>query len=533
MKRLASRSFCLGVQWDAASWETVLPWCEYLFDKLKGQRLHWNLPAFPSEGPARRRAAVAKALRARIEENGDVVSSAGFAGACHPLLNLDELEKELGWGLKNPWGTGITDVLGMKPDILVPPVPDLVRPQAWAMYRDHGFTRIGIRGCGPGQLPGLDGAFSYGLLPLAAPAREDAARLLRRLSADGGPTVLILDLGGLASLGPLERAVTEIASLLPPAESRGLPLISELPPPARRPGRPGARVPMPPAAVLRARIGAAEALSRKKRKKTEEYRDLLRLLGPNPSPVAPRPAPDASPQGSAQLVAHMLGEVSLGGDQFDVCLSGGRFCGIGRRGVDFLPRRPALSALVIDGRPRAYRTQSSFSFEGENGTGLREELTLEGGDGGTLRLEYSFREGSPLLSVTGRVAWPRLEGARVVDEHAPFAIALTEAARDGTVEVKVSAPDESLFSVPVDEGTGPVLVPGSAYRVRLSTGGRLLLRFAAKDCRTWGLAWFRVARVRGKRFLEFNPFGSYAPVPAAALGGTVESFSLFIGLDAD
>ena len=59
----------------------------------------------------RKRASLVRTLHARLERGGDGITSAGFSGACHPLLNLDELDKELSWGLKNPWGTGLTDVL--------------------------------------------------------------------------------------------------------------------------------------------------------------------------------------------------------------------------------------------------------------------------------------------------------------------------------------------------------------------------------------------------------------------------------------
>src|SRR5271157_5998484 len=135
---------CLGLQWDAASWDTVPFLYESLLAWLDDRRVHWNLPALPPEMPARKRAAALKPLRSRIETRGDAVTSLGFAGAVHPLLNIDELEREVSWGLKNPWGTGITDVLGIRPTILIPRVADLMRPGAWKLYRDQGFRSIGV-----------------------------------------------------------------------------------------------------------------------------------------------------------------------------------------------------------------------------------------------------------------------------------------------------------------------------------------------------------------------------------------------------
>ncbi|MGA2479071.1 MAG: hypothetical protein ABSG63_10025 [Spirochaetia bacterium] len=540
MKRRNDRRICLGIQWDAGSWDNALPWCEYLFSKLGRQRLHWNLPALPTDGQARKRAAFIKALRGRLEENGDAVTAAGFAGAFHPLLNLDELEKELAWGLKNPWGTGVTDALDIKPTVLVAPMPDLIRPEAWKLYQAHGFTQVGIR-ANPGDPPSasaLPGSFTYTRLAVGEMPADGPGRFLRRLNASTGTIILFLDLSGLTGMEPLERAINECLALLPPADEGGLSLIAECAPagPSEGPAalrKPPFDVSFEPAALLRAKLAAAEPLSRKKRKKAEEYVELLRLLGPGKKPAAPRAERQADKPHNARLVAHMLGEVSLSGDTFDVHLVGGRFCGITHRGTVLLPRRPAVSSMVVGGRTVFYKTQSSFSFEGENGTGLREELALDGGTGGSISIEYSFQDDSPLLSVTGHVRHPRIEPPRVVDEYAPFAFTLCEVPKSAAVEVQVAAPDESFFVSRLEESSGGVLLPGASYRVRCAAGGWALIRFSPRDSRKWGLASFRIVRARGKRFLECNPFGSYTPIPSETLGGTLESFSLFLGLEAD
>jgi hypothetical protein len=537
MKRRSGRRICLGIQWDADSWDGALPWCECLQARLGRQRLTWNLPAFPPDGAARRRAALVRILRGRLEENGDAVTAAGFAGASHPLLNLDELDKELGWGLKNPWATGITDLLDVRPAVLVAPMPDLVRPEAWKLYRAHGFSQVGIRAGSGGPPAGEPRAFGYSLLPLAGATAEGVTRFIRRLAAAAGTLTLVLDLSGLADLGPLERALEECAALLPGAEGGGFSLVGDpanaapASAPAGAPQGAPLDVTQVPASVLRARLAAAEPLSRRKRKKAEEYRELLRLLGPGkPAAALPVDRP-AEPSNSARLVAHMLGEVALAGDSFDVHLSGGRFCGVTHRGRELLPRRTAVSSMTVGGRTFFYRTQSSFSFEGENGTGLREELALEGPAGGSISIEYSFRDDSPLLSVTTRIRHPRLDPQRAVDEYSPFAFTLAEAPRTGPIEIQVAAPDESVVTVRIEEGS--VLLPGAAYRVPSAAGGRVLVRFSARDGRRWGLSSFRVVRSRGKRFLECNPFGSYTPVPPEALNGACETFSLFLGLEAD
>ena len=131
------------------------------------------------------------------------------------------------------------------------------------------------------------------------------------------------------------------------------------------------------------------------------------------------------------------------GRDFDVKLSGGRFCGITQHGSWLLPSRPALSYLRMQGRTTPFRTLSSFSFEGENGTGLREELGIEGENGTRLSIEYSFCDDSPLLSVNAEISYPRLGAARVVEEYAPLAIALAQLPKGGSVTIEAIAPDES------------------------------------------------------------------------------------------
>jgi hypothetical protein len=534
MKRRTDRRICLGFQWDAGSWDNALTWCAWLFTKFDRQRLHWNLPAFPPDGQLRKRASLIKALRSRIEGNGDVVIAMGFAGACHPLLNLDELDKELSWGLKNPWGTGITDVLDVRPTVLMPRMSDLLRPEAWKQYRAHGFTQVGIAG-NFRPLPAVrsEGIFPYVLLPVGDAG--SVSRRLRRLISSGEDLFLIMDLSGSAGRGPLERGIDDCAAALLAPGGHTFSLVDDAAPavPALPPRLPDCRSDWSafPAPVLRAKLAATAAIARKKKKKSEEYRELLSLLAPGDAVTPALDKREKEMGNRARLVAHMLGEVALTGAEYDVRLTGGRFCGITRRGNDILPHRPAASYLLVDGATRQYRTVSSFSFEGENGTGLREELALEGEDGATLSIEYSFRDDSPLLSVSAEILHPRLENSGIVQEYAPLAIALAEVPRGAKVEVEASAPDESAFSSLISEDRGWILIPGAAHRIRGAAGGWISIRFAPREGRRWGLPFFRIVRARGGRFLMMNPFGSYAPMPAAALRGRREHFSLFLGLE--
>ncbi|HEY9593160.1 MAG TPA: hypothetical protein VHE79_01690, partial [Spirochaetia bacterium] len=227
--------------------------------------------------------------------------------------------------------------------------------------------------------------------------------------------------------------------------------------------------------------------------------------------------------------AHMLGEVTLAGSDFDVRLVGGRFCGAVSRGRELMPRRQASSYLRTAGRTHYYRTISSFSFEDDTGTGLREELALDGGEGAAIKVEYSFRADCPLLSIGVEVSYPSL--AFDVEEYAPFAIAVREMKRGDSALVEVTAPDDSASTLTVTAESGPVTWAGASFRVRRADGGWVVLRFGTADTRRWGLASFRVTRIRGERVLEANPFGSYSAIPGSSLSGRRESFSLLLGVE--
>jgi hypothetical protein len=530
MKRREGRRVFVGFEWEAGSWDDALLWCDQLFKKLDRRTVHWNLPAFPADSQTRKRASLLRMLRSRIEGSGDRVTSMGFAGACHPLLNLDELEKELSWGLKNPWGTGLTDLFGVRPRILVPRVPDLARKDAWDLYGAHGFTLVGVsEASGAARRDQETGCFRFTRLLVSSTRPGDPAlRAVRRRLSGAENVFLMLDLTGLTAPGLLESVLAELAgpdfSLL---EEPSAPQQANTSP------VPGGRVDWSPVPVpiLRTRIEAAAGYARRKRKKTEEYQDLLLLLARGGEQARPSGRDSQCAQNELRLVAHMLGDVALTGKNFDVRLSGGRFCGITRRGAALLPSRAAVSYIRSGGRTVPFRTLSSFSFESEEGTGLREELGLEGGEGASLSIEYSFCDDSPMLSVTAEAAWPQLSGSRVVDEYAPIAITLATVAKGATVTVEARAPDESLSSAILSEGGGAVMLPGSNHRIRRDDGGWVVVRFAPREGRKWGLPCFRVTRAGGRRFLEMNPFGSYAPMPSAALSGRKETFSLLIGLE--
>jgi hypothetical protein len=284
-------------------------------------------------------------------------------------------------------------------------------------------------------------------------------------------------------------------------------------------------------AGLNAVLAGTGGMSRKKRKKNEEYSSLLSQLGSIADGSAAPAAGAADPRKQLRLVAHMLGDVALAGSGFDVRLQGGRFSGVTRQGHELMPVRPARSFLRVGGRLLTYRTVSSFSFESEHGTGLREELRIDDVQGSLIRIEYSFRDDSPFLSVVVETQFPQIPPGAQVEEYAPLAIALRPLKKGEAAAVEVSAPDGSTSSIEVSEEAGSVLAPGALHRIRRVDGGWVVIAFDSPGGPAWGLPSFQVARGRGGRVLEANPFGSYARQPGPPLSGRNARYSLRLGLE--
>jgi hypothetical protein len=526
-ERMAKRSgkqVFLGVQWNSGSWDILPPLCELVIKAIGKRSLLWNLPALPADNTRRAQTWLKAAVRERLEQ--DLVAAMGFAGACHPILTMDELEKELSWAIENPWGTGIAQALEVRPDIIMPRVADVLRADALAAYRNHGFRTLGVqagRGLAWFAQDGLE-CFTCQRLSGANP------RGLPRGSRNAA--LIMLDLSAPATAGSVQAALNLVLGSLAPegvasplsgghSLSVGLRSLADL-----------AQDWSPfPAPLLRQALGSAPAGSRKKRKKNEEYRALLfgYSLG-DPRHATAVKAANPLPDGS-HLVAQMLGEVSLAGAGFDVKLAGGRFTGIAKNGRDVLPARPARSYLRVGGRNLPFRTRNSFSFEWDKGTGLREVLGIDSQEAASLNIEYSFREESAMLEITADVLWPPLAGGSVVEEHAPLVITLRELGRAEEAQIRAEAPDGSAASLCPDVG-GWMVIPGSLHRIPLPGGATLVLRPGPTGNRGWSLASFRVAREGRRRFLEANPFGGWFPLPAALISERRERFSLLVGIEA-
>jgi len=532
MVKRGGRQVFLGVQWDCGSWENLPPLCDFLLEKVGKRPLAWSFPARLPENPKNSRLWLEKTIGPRADI--DLVAGMGFAGACHPVLTLDELEKEVSWGLENPWGSGVVQLTGAHPEILIPRVPDLQRPEASKLYARHGFRILGVpngRELAWFTEDGLE-CFTFARIRVA---REfgfgQGTRSFRPALPRGGNILLVLDLSGNVTLEDLASAFDR--TVAPWLASDGTPSpLKTTHTTSRGIGRLAVDSldwsPFPDP-ILRQVVATHAVGLRKKRKKNDEYRELLTGLSlasaPDPQDASRTPLA----RDGAQLVAQMLGEVALAGNGFDVRLIGGRFTGITKAGRQCLPARPARSYLRVGGKTLQFRTMNSFSFEGDGVIGLREVLGIDSQEA-SLDIEYSFCEGCSMLEITAEVRWPVLPPGAVVEEHAPLVISIREVERGEEVVIECAAPDGSASS-PRIGGHRWTVIPGALYRIALGGGTTLLMRPGPMGATGWGLATFRVAREGRRRFLETNPFGGWSPLQAAVLSGRREKFSLLVGIE--
>ena len=510
-----------------------MEWCGPVLSRLERTPVLWSFPAITRGGGS----TLLDELKRRLASGRDLIVSMGFRGAIHPVLSLDEIEKELSWAVSNPWSTGLKDLFGLEGKVLAPQVPDFRRPRAAEAYSKAGFSRICVRwpdGRGPCKRAGITLIPFIHLLPKPGTPAELSKSIARAVGRNAEPFIIV----------DLSRAVSSdcitgyLEALLAFMRSAGF----EIAPPETLFSRKGQDFPgaLPevwpevPTQTLRENMAAVSYLQRKKKKKNEDYRKILDHL-------SYRGIWDSSTEKYAHeektrektLVAHMQGDVMLAGSDFDVRLSGGRFYGLVKQGRPITPGIPASSYMTIKGKTYHFKSRSAISFEGDAGTGLRDDLMLDpafpqGANGGRLGIEYEFRGDVPELFISVSLKYPDFQD-QTVDDLAPLVLSLAELEPGASGEIAVTYPDGSSAHYAIMESDGWKAVPGLSWHIRTSAGG-IALHASPVSERKWGLCFFRVVKKRGRRQLEVNPFGTPRPFPGTLVGGKTETHSVLIGL---
>jgi hypothetical protein len=518
--------------------------------------LHWNLPLAPLAAAGSRPAAELGArIRARVKAQADAVLPAGFRGAPHPLLQAEELERELAWCRRNPWLPGAKSLLGQEPVHLLPLVPDLLREQAGGLYSRRGFLSVGValplqearrllfarRGCYRfllARAPDRAAVYSC-LLPPPGMDPVRLAGLLDGLGVGQQPLFLLLELGAEAAGPRLEPLVQALAArydlqalslardpLFPEGEAAGEPpydpaaLMSAFDPLELNSPR-----------VLEATARAAALRGRRRRRTEADLRAVVEAVAGPPRGAA-RNRERARPSPEQVLIASMAGSVSLDGPRYAATFDDGRFTGLRLDGTQVLAGLPARSYLMVKGKIKELQTESAFSFEREQESGLRSVLKTRLPDtDGDIRLQTDAYFRDQELEMDFLLSFPVFPPETVLERLAPFELVLFALGRQEQAQVSSDLGGGLVHRQTLGAEPACRLLYGTRFLLSSLPAGGPALTLAARDAGAGPLVLpLCVRRERGRCLLLANPLGSYSPAPAAAYSGRTESFSLRVGL---
>ncbi len=559
--------------------------------------LAWNLPLAPLEG--RGRADLAVEIKTRVRSRCDQVLLMGYGGGPHPLLAAEELEKELDWCRRNPWGSGARSLLGQEPKHLLPLAADLARESQDGVYGRHGFETVGLaepleqalarfsvgrgaawsaaryRGAKRNPLLRRRAAYRFALehrpgrvalypawvltpgdetrsedLGGTLPAGRTEESMLQAAAELAGrqPLFLLLDLGGECRseerleapesrrepapvLAPLLRALEASFQLEFLSLEEAL-AQAEAPPAGAGNLGPADPLPLLCPAALEATSRAESLRARLRRRTDSDLRAVLETLGG----VQLRPRPASRPREARRaaeptLIAAMSGLVALQGDSLAATFADGRLSGLQKAQTLALGAGPADSYLIAAGRFLPLESESAFSFEQGQDSGLRSVLKapLDGGQV-ELIIQACFREGQEDLELDLRLRFPELSPQLDLQAVVPLELPVFALAEGEQAAVSGELLGGGSIAGTLEAAEGQRLFTGARFRLRKAGGGPALV---FSSCSPAGVVvlGLRVIRFRKGLHVLASPFGARFAAPARLYSGRTVSFSLRLGLE--
>lgn len=468
-------------------------------------------------------------LADRLRIGLDRTVAVGFRGSFHPLLALREVERDLRWAVRDPWGGGTDRVVRTSTVAIFPFHPDFGRPGMLPAYRAAGFdTAVFL--CRPSRVtryaPVLQEPESgLRLLPVIR-ASADTPAQARTLSATakgpGARTFFLLfdgkDRGAEAAralLARLSRRHTLRFHALPAPE-----LPSQTVTTAELAAMADVALPCTPGA--RHQWLSAEPLRRSAR--NADARALLGALAHRTPGLVEVPAGEL-PIPTRLHTSVMPGLVTLSGASFDVRLDGGALAGISRRGEPLFPLAKLRSYITVGRAVRPFTVLSAASFEDGPARGLRAAMSVEGG---ALVVDYAFVDRCDALLVDVHASYPALPAA--CSAVVPFALAIDLPPGTDGVKVQCLADDAVRREITLPAGrrsAAPETAAGTAFVIE--TGGQsLCLSFPERRGLTYRPLQCMVVQDRGTRVLLLNPLGTFHPAEAPAYSSMREQLTLLL-----
>jgi hypothetical protein len=227
----------------------------------------------------------------------------------------------------------------------------------------------------------------------------------------------------------------------------------------------------------------------------------------------------------------MSGLVALQGDGLAASFADGRLSGLQRAETWALGAGPADSYLIAGGRFLPLESESAFSFEQGQDSGLRSVLKA-GLDGGVVELviQACFREGRADLELDFRLRFPELSPELGLQAVVPLELPAFALAHGEQATVSGELLGGGEFTTTLEAEEGEKLFTASRLRLRKAGGGPALVFSPGAPSGVLVLA-VRVIRFRRGLHLLASPFGARFAAPARLYSGRTLSFSLRLGLE--
>ncbi|MBN2353830.1 MAG: hypothetical protein JXD23_14750 [Spirochaetales bacterium] len=524
--------------------------CESFLETFDRSPLNWVLASGAAlEKRSAGRDRLVAEIKARLARIGDTVIPAGYGGAPHPLLGVNEVSRELEWSIRNPWKSGVYDVFRKQPDVLIPAWADFNREKVVELYRRQGFRFLGaplpqgspvyrFRGEASG-----DGITVFHYLCLDPRVTADPTRLARSffprdldrlflLVAPDGPETLAALISLIEALR--QRRDLVIAAFESPAET---------PPPA---GERAPRSPSVPAAIadtplLRSLRDQAARLRAKTQLKDSEMRDLLLLTAGEPHEAekarSELKAKPAAREGTA-YTANMPGEILLPGNGFDAFFSGGRLSDLRTGGASLLPSGAPRAWAALGGREAPLPFDRVFSFEKNDLRGLEAFVLFPGsGHEHSFTLRYAFSGEIPWLLISGLCLGRPSSQLERIAAVAPLEIPVGACSPEAPLEITRLYADGSSAKTVFTGADVSTTLAGTVFSVA-RPGMRLVFGYVAHKSEPVGLLEARVVP-GGKKGAHrpaavcINPFGTYRAEAVPEMFAVGESRSFYIGVKSE
>ncbi|MBN1798534.1 MAG: hypothetical protein JW822_08145 [Spirochaetales bacterium] len=544
-------SLYIGIRWQQAASRLIAEKTEILLEKLtlakleKSIPLHWNLPITPYlENKNQHMDRIITEIKTRITACKDCIVPMGYSGAPHPLLETSELEKELAWCFSNPWKQGIKDQFKQSPQIVMPHIPDIMRKSSLKAYHQNGFAFLGLP-----FTNSLNGSYRFGPWQTQAPLKifyyqhitfhknELKSTLPHNPDKHTSAVFILFDIHTAETDVVLEGIIQSLskrfhirfASLqdkpVTHTEKKADADFNYTPP-----------LPCNPRARLY--LKNASALKNKDPQKEIDIQNTLKLISFNNMDLISKKIERI--QSSAKksflkpkiISAHMPGQVTLPGANFDVIFSGGRLHSIIKDGKHYTLTNTLDSFIKTKKRTYRYATGSVFSFEDESSRGLLEKTTctLPGiSEASSIIREYSYVGDFPYLLISMEVIYPEISKLSSSIQFAPFELALMKFKKGELPLIHSLYSDGTGYQIRLSDLTAVYNLAGSMFYLPLHDS-YLILGFTPQKSPGVQSVQLRIEQKKQTCYLYVSFYGTYHPEEAIFYENTREVHSLFIGI---